>query len=135
MGHLLTAHQQFDAIIESVQQEALAAALALGFECKSRRKLVAALKQEVVFWKDEYCWEIDCGVEDFADYPKAWSRLLCVEVIRILLEEIWEIIDTAGLDGGLEVCDEGVDVLRTRLSSAVRGPTPADARRALDECG
>jgi hypothetical protein len=39
MGHLLTAGQQFDAIIESVQQEAPAAALALGFEYTSRQKL------------------------------------------------------------------------------------------------
>jgi hypothetical protein len=98
MGHLLTARQQFDAIIESVQREALAAALALGFECKSRQKLVAALKREVRFWKEEYCWEFECGVEDFAGYPKAWSRLLCVEVIRMVLEETLEIFDSVGLD-------------------------------------
>jgi hypothetical protein len=134
MGHPLTARQQFDAIIEGVQQEALAAALALGFKCKSRQKLVAALKRELAFWKEEYCWEPDGGVEDFADYPKSWSRLLCVEVIRMLLEETLEIFDI-GWDSGLEFCDESLEVLRSRLSSAVRGPTPADARRALDECG
>ena len=48
MGHSLTAGQQFDAIIESVQQEALAAALALGFECTSRQKLLPALKRELL---------------------------------------------------------------------------------------
>ncbi len=70
MGHSLTAGQQFDAIIESVQQEALAAALALGFECTSKQKLLPALKRELAFWKEEYCWELDGPVADFADYPE-----------------------------------------------------------------
>lgn len=91
-----------DKVIESVQREALAAALALGFECTSRQKLLPALKRELAFWKEEYCWELDGPVADFADYPKAWSRVACIEVIRMLLEEILGIIDGAGLDSGLE---------------------------------
>ena len=132
MRHSLTAGQQFDAIIESVQQEALAAALALGFECTSRQKLLPALKRELAFWKEEYCWELDGPVADFADYPKAWSRVVCIEVIRMLLEEILGIIDGAGLDSGLEFCDESLQVLRSRLDSAVRAPKPADLRRAFE---
>ena len=103
MGHSLTAGQQFDAIIESVQQEALAAALALGFECTSKQKLLPALKRELAFWKEEYCWELDGPVADFADYPKAWSRVVCIEVIRMLLEEILGIIDGAGPGFGSRV--------------------------------
>lgn len=87
---------------------------------KSKQKLLAALKREVTFWKTEYCWEIECGVEAFADYPRSWSRLLCVEVIRMLLEETLEIFDSIGLDSGLEFCDESLEVLRTRLADAVR---------------
>src|SRR6266446_452746 len=78
MTHPPTARQQFDAIIESVQREALAAALALGFECTSRQKLLPALKRELAFWKEEYCWELDGPVADFADYPKAWRRVVCI---------------------------------------------------------
>jgi hypothetical protein len=119
MTHPPTARQQFDAIIESVQREALAAALALGFECTSRQKLLPALKRELVFWKEEYCWELDGPVADFADYPKAWSRVVCIEVIRMLLEEILGIIDGAGLDSGLELCDESTGAtLPARFSSA-----------------
>jgi hypothetical protein len=71
-------------------------------------------------------------VADCADYPKAWSRVVCIEVIRMLLEEILGIIDGAGLDSGLEFCDESLQVLRSRLDSAVRAPKPADLRRAFE---
>jgi hypothetical protein len=69
----LTVRQQFDAIIERVEEEALAAARTLGFECKSKPKLLASLKHELAFWKKEYCWDPEGLPEDFAEYPKPWS--------------------------------------------------------------
>jgi hypothetical protein len=50
----------------------------------------------------------------------------------MLLEEIIGIIDVAGLDSGVEFCDESLQVLRSRLDSAVRAPKPADLRRAFE---
>ena len=118
MGQQLSARQQFDAIIEGVQQEATAAALALGFECKSKQKLVAALKRELDYWEREWCFDPD--PDEYAAYPKSWARVVCVAIVRFLVEDIEQFIDDVDIRGGLDEIDENVNILRTRIGAAVR---------------
>lgn len=129
----LTVRQQFDAIIEQVREEALAAARTLGFDCKSKPKLFAALQRELEFWNKEYCWEVEALPCEMAEYPKPWSRVVCVQLILNLLEEdtTADVFESVAGGSFIEILDDSLKELRSRLDWAANTPKPDDLPRGL----
>jgi hypothetical protein len=114
--NLTTTRRQFDAIIEGIEQEAIAAAGTLGLTAKSKESLLKALYRELDYWEREWCFEPE--PDRFATYPKSWDRVVCVEIIRFLLEEMRQFVADDDVCNGFDEVDGNLAVLRRRLLTA-----------------
>src|SRR5262249_40735183 len=52
-----TVRAQFEAIMKGVEQEAIEAAQTLGFQVKSKQKLLADIEREQDYWREQYLWD------------------------------------------------------------------------------
>ncbi len=122
--------EQFETIVESIEQEAVAAARTLGFAVKSKRDLLADLRSELNVWHTHYRWRREALPADTAVYIKAWDRIACLRLIQKLLEETLSPSRETGVEQALDTVDDCLSVLRARLASAAR-VTAHDYREPL----
>jgi hypothetical protein len=126
-----TVRQQFEKIVESIEQEAVAAAETLGFGVKSKRDLLADLKSELNFWQaTHHRWQPEVLPADSAVYTKPWDRIACLRLIQKLLEETLSSSGEIGVVQAFEEVDDCLTVLRAWLASAAR-ISPHDHREPL----
>ena len=125
-----TVREQFEKMVESIEQEAVAAARTLGFAVKSKRDLLADLRSELNFWHAHYRWQREALPADSAVYTKPWDRIACLRLIQKLLEETLSSSRETGVEQALDTVDDCLSVLRARLASAAR-VSPDDYREPL----
>ena len=111
-----TVRLQFEAIIQGIEQEAMAAGHALGFEHKSKQQLVTAVKREIELSTKKNRSEFEYSAQELASYQA--SRLACLGCIRFLLEDAQEFLFNGGPDSGLDVIDRNLALLRRCLTTA-----------------
>jgi hypothetical protein len=121
--------QQAEAIIKTIEQEGIAAARVLGFETKSREKLMETLESEIGAWETTRGQSHFYLDEHRETAPREADRVVCLVMITMLMTVRDDIgpsfisYEEAGdWDSACDHIDSRLQVLRRRLVTAVRRP-------------